>query len=101
MHLNLPADGWTRISSVLPPRVEDARKRAGGCCAGSGAHLLPNFRDDDDLPVICLTRQGVRTIFLVSAGYFAWGCFRYFCLGTPGWDPNPAPFRPVFSASRP
>jgi len=39
--------------------------------------------DDEAVPLICPTCQELAQASLpASAGYFAWGCFRYFWLGT-------------------
>jgi hypothetical protein len=50
-------------------------------------------RDDGVMPVICPTCQMVSKdasgIAPAVAGYFAWGCFRYFCC--PVRKPQPGP----------
>jgi hypothetical protein len=49
------------------------------------AHTQPfsEFRDDESVPLICPTCQvfGPEPPVAAAAGYFAWGCFRYFWWG--------------------
>jgi ssDNA-binding Zn-finger/Zn-ribbon topoisomerase 1 len=69
----------------LPSAFPEARVRLD--CAGSdefGKHPTDHTRCDDGVvPLICPTcqmvSQDVSGITPAVGGYFAWGCFRYFC----------------------
>ncbi len=82
--------------------ASDATSMAGGL-AGSHAkapavRLGPffcEFRSDELMPLICPTCQKVSLSGSVKAslpaviGYFAWGCFRYFCWEGATRPPSP------------
>jgi len=44
----------------------------------AGRRVFTRLRDDLRMPVICPTCQLAIEASVPAAGYFAWGCFRYF-----------------------
>jgi hypothetical protein len=56
---------------------EDLSRNRTDAPAGAGRGASTGLRDDEGMPLICPTCQvGFR--MAAAAGYFAWGCFRYF-----------------------
>ena len=65
----------------LIAQLRQPRPEAGAVIVLRSETVFTSLRDDDIMQVICPTCQAVSEkpqAVTPGAGYFAWGCFRYF-----------------------